>query len=110
MVAPPYKRLSDDEVLAQAKASKLKDGNIRAAIRILCSDDTQATPSAETLSKLQEKHPQSSLTPGSLSALLVDSAVQVIESDVRKAVLSFPAGSSGGPDGFRPQHLKDLMQ
>jgi len=23
--------------------------------------------------------------------------------------LSFPAGSSGGPDGIRPQHLKDLL-
>ena len=44
MVAPPYKRLSDDEVLAQAIASKLEDGNIRTAIRILCSDDTQAKP------------------------------------------------------------------
>jgi len=30
--------------------------------------------------------------------------------NVRKAVLSFPAGSSGGPDGLRPQHLKDLIQ
>ena len=110
VVAPSYKRLSDDAVLAQAIAAKLEDGNIRAAIRILCSDDTLATPSAETLSKLQQKHPQSSFTQGSLSAPLVDSAVQVVESDVRKAVLSFPAGSSGGPDGFRPQHLKDLMQ
>ena len=23
--------------------------------------------------------------------------------------MSFPNGSSGGPDGFRPQHLKDLI-
>ena len=36
--------------------------------------------------------------------------LSVEESDVRKAVLSFPAGSSGGPDDLRPQHLKDLVQ
>lgn len=28
---------------------------------------------------------------------------------MRQAVLSFPAGSSGGPDGLRPQHLKELV-
>ena len=29
--------------------------------------------------------------------------------DVIQAVLSFPTGSAGGPDGLRPQHLKDLV-
>src|SRR5260221_12269435 len=24
--------------------------------------------------------------------------------------LSFPAGSAGGPDGLRPQHLRELLQ
>jgi len=35
----------------------------------------------------------------------------VDESEVRKAeaVLSFPAGSAGGPDGLRPQHIRDLL-
>jgi len=36
-----------------------------------------------------------------------DTALTVSEEDVRRAVFSFPAGSSGGPDGMRPQHLKD---
>jgi len=35
--------------------------------------------------------------------------LSVSEAEVRSAVLSFPAGSSGGPDGIRPQHLKDLL-
>lgn len=30
----------------------------------------------------------------------------VTEEDVRRA---FPSGSAGGPDGLRPQHLKDLI-
>ena len=28
---------------------------------------------------------------------------------VKKAILSFPAGSAGGPDGLRPDHLKNLI-
>ena len=31
------------------------------------------------------------------------------ECEVRKAVLTFPAGSAGGPDGLRPQHIRDLL-
>jgi len=35
--------------------------------------------------------------------------LQVLPVAVRAAILSFPAGSSAGPDGLRPQHLKDLL-
>ena len=31
------------------------------------------------------------------------------EEDVRKAILSCRAGSSGGPDGLRPGHLRSLI-
>jgi len=33
----------------------------------------------------------------------------VNEDDVRKVVLSFPAGSAGCPDSLRPQHLRDMV-
>ncbi|KAJ6634231.1 hypothetical protein Bhyg_17313, partial [Pseudolycoriella hygida] len=34
----------------------------------------------------------------------------IVEPDeVKNAVFSFPAGSSAGVDGFRPQHFKDLL-
>jgi len=33
----------------------------------------------------------------------------VDEDDVRKAVLSFPSESAGGPDSLRPQHLRDMV-
>jgi len=36
-------------------------------------------------------------------------AVQVTEADVLRAVRSFPAGSAGGPDGFRPQHILEMV-
>ena len=31
------------------------------------------------------------------------------DSEIRKAVWSFPNSSAGGPDGLRPRHLKDLI-
>jgi hypothetical protein len=95
--------------LAQAVAAKLEDGNLRAAIRILVSDDAPAEPSLEGLAKLQEKHPPASLIVSEIPIPQEDSHMTVAEADVLKAVMSFPAGSSGGPDGFRPQHLKDLL-
>ena len=72
-----------------------------------------ALPSANNyLARLQEKHLQPQASP--LDASLVDPSqstpLSVVESDVRKAVLSFPAGSSGGSGGLRPQHLKDLIE
>ena len=33
----------------------------------------------------------------------------VNEAEVRRAVLSFTAGSVGGPDGLRPQHIRDMI-
>ena len=36
-------------------------------------------------------------------------AIQVSEEEIAHAISSFPNGSSGRPDGLRPQHLKDLI-
>ena len=35
--------------------------------------------------------------------------IQVREKEVEAAIRSFRAGSSAGPNGMRPQHLKDLL-
>jgi len=78
----------------------LEDGNLRAAIRLLVSDDTPAMPSAEGLEKLKEKHPPATLDVSTLPLPQSDNFLSVSETDVRKAVMSFPAGSSGGPDGI----------
>jgi len=59
--------------------------------------------------KLKEKHPPGTLDSSSLPAPPLDSSLTVSEFEVRKAIVSFPAGSSAGPDGFRPQHLKGLV-
>ena len=31
------------------------------------------------------------------------------QSEVRRAILSFPAGSAGVPDDLRPQHIRDML-
>ena len=38
----------------------------------------------------------------------VYNALQVTETELIAAIKSFPAGSAGGPDGIRPQHILDL--
>jgi len=38
-----------------------------------------------------------------------DTVLSVSEDKVRQPVLSFPAGSSGGPDSMHPRHLKDML-
>lgn len=35
--------------------------------------------------------------------------ISVSPGQVAKAILSFPAGLAGGPDGLHTQHLKDLL-
>ena len=96
-------------VLAQAVSAKLEDGNLKAAIRLLISDDAPAVPSKEGLAKLQQKHLPATLDASTLPAPPTNSNLFVAESDVKKALLSFPAGFSGGPDGLRPQHAKDMI-
>ena len=95
--------------LSQAVAAKLEDGNLRAAIRLLVSDEAYAAPSTEGLAKLRLKHPPATIDVSTMPVPQSDSGLSVTEIDVRKAIMSFPAGSSAGPDGLRPQHFKDLV-
>jgi hypothetical protein len=62
------------------------------------------------LKNLKKKHPSPSrelffpdpFKPGDISLI-------VNEQNVREAINSFPAGSSPGLDGMRPQYLKDII-
>ena len=87
----------------------MEDGNIRAAVRILFSDDQIAEHSADTLQKLQSKHPPAPADREPCENKLPTS-IDVTEGDVGQAIRSFPSGSSGGPYGFRPQHLSDMVK
>ena len=86
-------------VLAKAVTAKIEDGNLRAAIRIMCSEDKPAPNSESVYTQLLDKHP----TPAAEREPAPDpqpkAAVQISETEVLRAVRSFPAGSAGGPDG-----------
>ena len=93
-------------------ASKLEDGNFKAALRLICSDDAPAPDNQDTYQALLDKHPQAPedrkpfQDPKESSKF---TSFQASVSDVSKALRSFPLGSSGGPDGVTPQHLRDLI-
>ena len=59
---------------------------------------------------LQAKHPKSHPDLQLQPQLFKESLAFVVSAEmVQKSILSFPNGSIGGPDGLRPQHLKDLV-
>ena len=98
------------EVLASRVASKLEEGDYKGAVRLACADDTIAEHSPATLESLRQKHPEShpdrSISPAPDAELF---SLNFTEEDVKRAIICFPAGSAGGLDGLRPQHLKDLI-
>ena len=49
---------SRTSTISQAVSAKLEDRNVRAAIRLLMSQDSPAAPSPQSLSELREKHPR----------------------------------------------------
>jgi len=69
-----------------------------------------ARATAETFAALQLKHP-----PAPSNRMLIPcpqdrtSSFKTTPVEVRKALFSFPSGSSGGPDGLTPQHLRDMV-
>jgi hypothetical protein len=94
--------------MATAVASKIEAGNLRAAVRILCSDEKPAEYSDATFTALQDKHPSRPVDSRPAAAPLPDS-LQMDAREVIRAIRSFPSGSAGGQDGLRPQHLRDLL-
>ena len=97
-----------DPKFARRVKSKLNDGDVRAALRLLTSDDKVMPPNAETINLLQSKHPQA---PDDLPHLTDPDCppLSVNEEAVLKAIKSMPPGSSGGIDGMRPLYFKDMI-
>jgi Reverse transcriptase (RNA-dependent DNA polymerase) len=104
-------QFAPDEQLAKRVMRKLEEGNFRAAVNAVRNEDTIASFSTNSLDTLKRKHP---LPPSDRRVFKVpDDNQSTIEFDnraVAQAVLSFPSGSAGGPDGLSPQHLKDLLK
>ena len=99
-----------DDQLSKLITAKIEDGNIRAALRVLLSDDTLAEVNDATFAKLQDRHPHAAENRQNVpDPLPAEACLQVFECDVKAAISSFPTGSAGGPDGLRPQHVSDLL-
>ena len=101
---------SDDKSAARRASLKLEEGDVKGAIRTLCSDETMREPDEESWNILISKHPQapSDRRTTTRDDITAAAPVQVTLAEKREAIQSFPQGSAGGRDGLRPQHLKDM--
>ena len=91
-----------------AVTSKIEDGNLRAAIRMLSLNEQLAPCCEDTVSKLLSKHPEAPHDRHPFPAPSLFAPLQVTDEIVREVITSFPAGSAWGPDNFRPRHMLDL--
>ena len=104
-------RFFPKDSLAARVSAKLEEGDFRGAVRLASSDATLAPMDNSTFAALQEKHPPShpdSIFPP-LQEDFLSNSISASDEDIIKAIRSFPNGSAGGPDGLRPQHLKDMI-
>jgi len=72
-------------------------------------DLTGSTKSKMVCTKLEKPISQLVQIAIIIIIIIVKHHLPVSESEVKRAVLSFPSGSAGGTDSLRPQHLKDLI-
>jgi hypothetical protein len=96
--------------LAKKVEAKVADFDIRGVVKLLSSDDSLASFNenvAEELKKKPSPSPSCELFP--VPSKPGDISLIVNEQNVREAINSFPAGSSPGLDGMRPQYLKDII-
>ncbi|XP_055353426.1 uncharacterized protein LOC129599261 [Paramacrobiotus metropolitanus] len=103
------KKKTTDETLRKLVNAKLQDGDISGAVKVLTSEDTVAALTGDVIKALRDKHPD---PPADLDTTVCDVqpvAHNVSPNEILVAVKSFPAGSSAGPDGLRPQHLKEMV-
>ena len=99
--------ISPDAMAAKRASFKLQEGDVRGAVRCLTSKETVASLADDTIGILKPKHPprpSDRRAPPSLSG----PAIVVTGDDIKGAIRGFAPGSSGGRDGLKPQHLKDL--
>ena len=89
--------------------SKIEEGNLRAAIRLLSSNEAIAQYDIDSAERLRSKHTSAPSEAQALPHPDDFEPLLVTVDAVYDAIRSFPAGSSGGSDGFCPQHLVDLV-
>ena len=107
---PPSHEASED-LFTRRVQGKCADGDVKAALRILASNEEFIQPSSETWSVLLQKHPPApadeALPPAPTASDVP--ALAVTEEQVQAAIRTMPPGSAAGLDGMRPMHLKQLI-
>ena len=106
----PKPRTDPLNALATRVATKLEEGDYKGAVRLACSEESIADLNEETWAALKAKHPPphpSTMIPPPPKESTSSSLIS--EEEVVQAIRSFPNDSAGGPEGLRPQHLKDLV-
>jgi hypothetical protein len=91
-------------------SAKIEEGDVRGAVRLTASNDTLAAYDDDTVAALRQLHPSRTTETSDLPHPPVYNvpALTLSENDIAAAIKSFLAGSAGGLDGLRPQHLKDM--
>ena len=106
-----HPRSSDPMHLLAKRVSTKLEGDYKGAVRIVCSDESIAENTDETISALKAKHPdmhpEANIPSPPLPRDFLPSE-KISEDAVRSTIHSFSRGSAAGPDGIRPQHLVDL--
>jgi hypothetical protein len=103
------KKSKTQNMLSKIIEAKVAEGDVRGAVRVLCSEDAVAPFDSKTLSALQEKHPKGKTFHPPAEVTEIQSLTKITQKEILVSVTSFPCGSAGGLDGLRPQHLKDLL-
>ena len=105
-----HKPKTKEEILKNRVDAKFAENDLRVAIRELSSDDTLAPDNSETLQQLKDRHPAAPVGSSMPQAPEnEENHIPASVDSVKLAILSFPAGSAGGPDGLKPGHLKHLI-
>ena len=109
--SPISKKAVSEDAIARRVRSKCADGDVKAALRALTSNEDFVHPTSNIINVLREKHPP---TPSDEDLPPPPQAndtppLQVTAEQVRSAIESMPTGSSAGLDGIRPLHLRQLI-
>ena len=87
----------------------MEDCDTTAAIRLICSEEKPVYESEEVHVKLTERNPAPNKDRQQFNDANLTAAIQLSEKEILTAICSFPAGSSGGPNGVQPKHILDLV-
>ena len=99
-----------EESLRRRVAAKMADGDVQSAVRVLSSTDSYvARDCPEAINALRQKHPPAPLDLNLPPPPNEEHPADVLaEEHVMSALTAFASGSSGGLDGLRPIHLKEM--